>query len=45
MVLNRGKFAGLTVESATYSQRQLVKFESKENDKCSRFLWWEKSNV
>ena len=45
MVFNRGEFAGLTVESAADSQRQLAKFESRENDRRSRDLWWEKSNV
>lgn len=36
MVFRRGEFVGLTVESAVDNQRQLVKFESKENDRRSR---------
>ena len=45
MAFRRGEFAGLMVESAVDNQRQLVKFESKENDRCSRDLWREKSNM
>lgn len=45
MVLSRGEFIGLTVESAIDNQRQLAKFESKENERCSRDPWWEKSKV
>ena len=45
MAFKRGELVGLTVESAVDNQRQLVKFESKENDRCSRDLWWEKSNM
>ena len=45
MVFKRGEFVGLTVDSAVDNQRQLVKFESKENDRRSRELWWEKSNM
>ena len=45
IVLNRGDFAGLMVESAADNQRQLTKPESRENDTRPRDLWWEKSNV
>jgi hypothetical protein len=45
MVFNRAEFVGLTVESAADNQRQLAKFGSKENDRRSRDLWWERSNV
>ena len=45
MVLNRDEFSGSTVESAVDNQRQLAKFESRENDRCLRELWREKSNI
>ena len=45
MAFKRGEFVGLMVESAVDNQRQLVKFESRENDRCSRDLWWEKLSV
>jgi len=41
----RGEFVVLMVESAVDNQRQLAKFESNENDRCSRDLWREKSNI
>jgi len=45
MVCKRGEFVGSMVESAVDNQRQLAKFDSKENDRCSRDLWREKSNI
>jgi len=45
MVLRCGEFVGLMVESAVDNQRQVVKLESKENDRCSMDIWWEKSNI
>jgi len=45
MVFRRGEFVRLMVESAIDNQRQLAKLESKENDRCSRDIWREKSNI
>jgi len=45
MAFKRGEFAGFMVENAVDNQRQLAKFESNENDRCSRDLWREKSNT
>jgi len=38
MMSKRGEFVGLMVESAVDNQRQLAKFDSKENDRCSMDL-------
>ena len=45
IAFRRGESVRLMVESAIDNQRQLAKLESKENDRCSRDIWCEKSNI